>query len=111
MSSSPRRGDIYWVSLDPTIGAEAKKTRPGLIVSNDIGNQHSNRVIVIPVTSNIRKVFPFELQLDLPKGPSKAMVDQIRTVDKKRLLNKVCHIPVETMRDIDKIIKFVLALS
>ena len=56
-----KRGDIYWTNLDPTIGAEISKTRPALIVSNEINNKFANTVTVLPITSNIRKVFPFEV--------------------------------------------------
>ena len=60
----PQRGEIYWVSLDPTIGSEIAKTRPALIISNDIGNQHADRVIVAPIsTANVSKVYPFEVKL------------------------------------------------
>jgi mRNA interferase MazF len=50
----PRRGEIYWVNLEPTIGSETQKTRPGLIISNDIGNEMSNMVIIAPITSKIK---------------------------------------------------------
>ncbi len=76
----PQRGEIYWVNLDPTIGTEIDKTRPALIISNDIGNQYSDRVIVAPTTSqNIGRVYPFEVLI--PRGEagltqdSKALLD------------------------------------
>lgn len=71
----PRRGEIYWVNLDPTVGSEIAKTRPALIISNDIGNQYADRVIVAPISSgSVKKVYPFEVRLnagevDYPKLP------------------------------------------
>ena len=60
--SFPRRGEIYWVSLDPTVGTEIAKTRRALVISNDIGNQHADRVIVAPLTSGgIDRTYPFEV--------------------------------------------------
>jgi len=57
----PQRGEIYWVNLDPAIGSEIAKTRPALIISNNIGNQYADRVIVVPISSgNANKVYPFE---------------------------------------------------
>ena len=84
-----KRGDIYFAQLDPTRGAEIQKTRPVVIVSNDMANRASSLVTVVPLSSNVSRVFPFELavsaaQSGLPKD-SKAMAQQIRTIDKARL--------------------------
>ena len=88
--SFPRRGEVYWVRLDPTIGAEIAKTRPAVIISNDIGNQYAARVIVAPIsTGGTNNIYPFEVLLQAGEGglrqESKALLDQIRTVDKLRL--------------------------
>jgi mRNA interferase MazF len=86
----PGRGEIYLVTLDPTVGAEISKTRPALIISNDINNQFSDTITVIPITSYVEKIYPFEVLL--PPGESglsknsKAKCNQIRTIDKKRLI-------------------------
>ena len=106
----PLRGDVYWVSLDPTIGTEIKKTRPALIVSNDIGNENSNRVIVAPITSKIGKIYPFQVQIILKDKEGKVLLDQIRTVDKTRLGRKEGSVNVDTMGEIDQALKFVLSL-
>lgn len=84
-----KRGDIYFAQLDPTRGAEIQKTRPVVIVSNDMATRASSLVTVVPLSSNVSRVFPFELavsaaQSGLPKD-SKAMAQQIRTIDKARL--------------------------
>jgi len=87
-----RRGEIYFCNLDPTIGSEIKKTRPVIIVSNNASNKASNLLTVIPLTSNINKVYPFEVLLEkvdsgLTKN-SKIQCHQIRTVSKERLSGK-----------------------
>src|SRR3972149_379204 len=83
------RGQIYWVQLDPAIGSEIKKTRPALIVSNDVNNQFSDTVTVLPLTSQTKVIHPFEVLLPVGAGglkvASKAKANQIRTVDKQRL--------------------------
>ena len=88
-----KRGEIYFANLNPTIGKEIKKIRPVLIVSNDANNKVSDTITVIPITSNTRKVFPFEVFLDkqhsgLEKN-SKAKCHQIRTISKRRLIGKL----------------------
>jgi len=84
-----RRGEIYWVNLDPTIGSEIKKTRPAIVVSNNANNQVADTVTILPITSQVKVVHPFEILLPIGAGglkvASKAKANQIRTVDKKRL--------------------------
>jgi mRNA interferase MazF len=84
-----KKGDIYFANLDPTIGSEIKKTRPVVIVSNDANNRHSTRITVVPLTSQLDKVYPFEVLLQKSESglnkASKAQCDQIRTISKKRL--------------------------
>ncbi len=89
-----KRGDIYYANLDPTLGSEIAKRRPVLIVSNDRNNRVSNTVTIIPITSNIEHIYPFEVFLaagdsGLPK-PSKAQAQQIRTISKQRLGSEPC---------------------
>lgn len=112
----PKRGDIYWVQLDPAIGSEISKTRPALIISNDIGNEHSDRVIVTPITSKgLSKTYPFEVAI--PKGAagleedSKILLDQIRTVDKMRLAKRVGRLSPEMMFNVDRAIHLSLGLG
>ncbi len=112
----PKRGDIYWVQLDPTIGSEISKTRPALIISNNIGNEYSDRVIVAPITSKgLFKIYPFEVAI--PKGAagleedSKIFLDQIRTVDKTRLAKRVGRLSPEMMLKVDLAIHLSLGLG
>ncbi len=107
----PRRGDVYWTCLDPTLGSEVNKTRPALILSNDIANKRSQRVIVAPITSSIDKVYPFEAKIKLPEGFKKVMLDQIRSIDKMRLKKRIASIPSREMNEIERALKLALALS
>ena len=84
-----RRGEIYYADLSPTVGSEINKRRPVVIVSNDANNREANTVTVLPITSNVSRVYPFEILLSpkecgLPK-PSKAQAQQIRTISRERL--------------------------
>jgi len=84
-----RRGQIYWVQLDPTVGSEINKTRPALVVSNDSNNQVAETVTVLPITSKAKITRPFEVLVPAGAGglktDSKAKANQIRTIDKQRL--------------------------
>lgn len=111
----PRRGEIYWVNLDPTVGSEIRKTRPALIISNDVGNCYSALVIVAPVTSQgVARAYPFEVAV--PPGiagltrPSKVLLDQIRTVDKARLGECMGNLPPDLMDQVDAAIRLSLAV-
>ncbi len=87
-----KKGEIYFAKLDPTIGSEIKKTRPALIVSNDLNNEFSTLLTVIPLTSHIDKIYPTEVLLDQAETglnkDSKAQCGQIRTISKMRITTK-----------------------
>jgi mRNA interferase MazF len=83
------RGSVWWVEFDPAVGSEIHKTRPAIIVSNDIANQHLGRVVVVPVTSNTSRVYPGEAVVTVNGTQNKAMSDQIMSADKSRLKNKI----------------------
>ncbi len=83
-----KRGEIYWAQLDPTQGAEMKKLRPVLIISNNIANRFSSLITILPITSNTEKVHPFEVFIPAGEGReknSKVCCQQIRTISKERL--------------------------
>jgi mRNA interferase MazF len=105
MSKFPERGEIYLVCLDPTIGSEINKTRPALIISNDINNQAAQTVTVIPITSSTGKVYPFETLLPSQESGlsknSKAKCNQIRTIDKKRLVKSIGKVSIEKLKEIE----------
>ncbi len=87
------QGDINLINLDPVFKTEIGKTRPGLILSIDAMNQYSPRLIIAPITSTIGKLYPFEIFLKAGIGglenDSKIMLDQIRSLDKQRLVRKL----------------------
>ena len=113
--SFPHRGELYWVTLDPTIGSEIAKTRPAVVISNDVGNQHADRVIVAPISSgSTDKTYPFEVLLQaaeagLPKA-SKVLLDQIRTVDKQRLGSRIGALTSQRMEEVNRAIRLSLAV-
>lgn len=110
MSKYPKRGEIFWVNLDPTIGSEIKKTRPAVIISNNAGNEASSRVIVAPITSSVKKVFPFEVPIEIKEKKGKILLDQMRAIDKMRLGGKLGICDQTILDQIDDAIKIVLAL-
>ena len=96
MMGYPKKEEIYLVNFDPTVGHEVKKKRPALILSNNIHNQYSPLVTVAPLSSNTNKVYPFEVyvpkQLTGLNENSKIMIIQLKSIDKKRLINKIGNI-------------------
>jgi mRNA interferase MazF len=109
--SFPRRGEVYWVNLEPTIGAETKKTRPGLIVSNDIGNEVSKIIMIAPITSKVAHIYPFEVKVVVNTKPAKIMLNQCRAIDKSRLIDKIQSLDIDVMKEVDEAIKIVFGLS
>ena len=106
----PRRGEIYWADLDPTIGTEIQKTRPALIVSNDDANEFSNLVMIAPITSKIKRVFPFEVKIPLKGKNSKILLNQCRAIDKFRLSGKIGEVDIRTMEAVENAIRIVFGL-
>lgn len=84
-----RRGEVWWVSFDPTIGGEIRKTRAAVVVSNNAANAVLNRVVVVPLSSQTDKLYPGEARVQLEGRVSKAMADQITTASKERLRNRM----------------------
>jgi len=85
----PRRCEVWWVSFDASVGGEIKKTRPAIILSNDAANRALNRVIVVPISSQVAKLYPGEALVTINGDQRKAMADQIMTASKQRLKNKL----------------------
>lgn len=106
---SINRGDIFLVNFDPTLGSETKKTRPAVVVSNDINNRYSPIVSISPITSNVSRVYTFEVEVsDASAGlerPSKIMVNQTRAVDKARLVKRLGCLSPTIMQAVDDAIK------
>ena len=109
--SRPRRGDVYWVALDPALGTEIKKTRPAVVVSNDSANAFGLRVVVLPVTSNVSSLFPGETLVSVGGKPGRVLGDQIRSVDKKRLRGRLGSLTREELRAVDAALRITLDLA
>lgn len=110
-----KRGDIYYADLSPVVGSEQGGIRPVLVIQNDIGNKYSPTVIVAAITSQINKSkLPTHLEINADQfgiaKDSVILLEQLRTIDKRRLREKVCHIGVESMKKIDYALKISLGL-
>lgn len=110
-----KRGEIFYANLSPSVGSEVSKRRPVLIVSNNANNRAASTVTIVPITSNVSRVYPFEVLLLLEQSglskPSKAQVQQIRTISKQRLtVERVGSLKQETMQLVDTAIRLHLAL-
>ena len=105
-----RRGEIWWVRFDPSVGGEIRKTRPAVVVSNDRFNVGNNRVQVVPLTSSEKRLYLFEAYVMVRGRQNKAMADQIRTIAKERVGEKIGHVTTNEMKAIEKAICIQLAL-
>ena len=111
-----KRGDIFYADLSPVIGSEQGGIRPVLVVQNDVGNKFSPTVICAAITSKINKAkLPTHVEInateyDLVKN-SVILLEQVRTIDKRRLKEKICHLDDELMAQVDKGIKISFALN
>ena len=95
------RGSVWWVEFDPAVGTEIRKTRPAVIVSNDIANKYLGRVVVVPLTSSVSRKYPGEAVVTVNGNKNKAMTDQIMSADKSRLKNKIAVLSDSDMISIE----------
>jgi mRNA interferase MazF len=114
-----RRGDIYSVDLDPVLGSEADKYRPAIVVSNDAANQTATRlgrgvVTVVPVTSNLERVYPFQVRLPSETTglgrDSKAQAEQVRSIAVQRIGRWLGRVPDGLMQEVDEALRLHLGL-
>lgn len=105
-----KRGEVWWVNFDPSVGGEIRKQRPAVIVSNNAANKFLNRVQVVPFTSNVERVYPSEAVVSFQGKQSKAMADQLTTVSKLRLVSKAGSLTTAEMEQIELAIKIQLGM-
>ena len=106
----PLRGEVWWVAFDPSIGGEIRKARPAVVVSNDIANRELNRVQVIPLTSNVGRLYPSEAYVMLNGEQRKAMADQLSTVSKLRLRERIGRLMPDDVATVEHAICLQLGL-
>ncbi|WP_443090602.1 type II toxin-antitoxin system endoribonuclease NdoA [Bacillus velezensis] len=110
-----KRGDVYFADLSPVVGSEQGGVRPVLVIQNDIGNRFSPTAIVAAITAQIQKAkLPTHVEIDAKRygfeRDSVILLEQIRTIDKQRLTDKITHLDVEMMDKVDEALQISLAL-
>ena len=106
-----QRGEVWWVNFDPSIGGEIQKQRPALILSNDASNKHLNRLQVIPLSTRVERLYPSEVVVTLNGKPHKAMADQLTTVSKLRLSNRIGRLATADLVQVERVVKLQLDLN
>ena len=106
----PRRGEVWWVSFDTSVGGEIRKTRPAIVLSNNAANAALNRVIVVPLTSQTEKVYPGEALVTVSGEQSKAKADQIATASKQRLRRKLGSLTSADLAAVEKAVLLQLGI-
>jgi mRNA interferase MazF len=106
-----RRGEVYWIAFDPSVGGEIQKTRPAVIVSNDAANRATNRTIVVPLTTQVDRVYAGETLIQLNGQTRKAMADQLTTASKLRFKKVIGTLSPEDMGRVERAILIQLGIK
>lgn len=110
MTDWPRRGEVWWVEFDPSIGGEIQKTRPAIVVSNDGSNRALNRIQVVPLTSNMRRMYPGNVLVSIGGRESRALADQLFTASKLRFKGRLGRLSEDDMLGVEDAVRVQLAL-
>lgn len=105
-----KRGEVWWVAFAPSMGGEVQKQRPAVIVSNDASNIHLNRLQVVPLTSVVDRLYPSEAFVVVKGRKHKAMADQLATVSKARLSNRIARLSKSDLQGVEEAIRVQLGL-
>jgi len=106
-----KRGEVYWLAFDPSVGGEIQKTRPAVVVSNDAANTALNRALVVPLSSQISRVYPGEALVQLNGETRKAMADQLTTASKQRFRSRLGKLSDEDMELLENSILLQLGMK
>jgi mRNA interferase MazF len=107
----PRRGEIWWATLDPTVGAEINKTRPCVVISNSVVNQHRRTVVIIPLSSSPRAAPPVLVSVTCSGQPAIAVIDQVRAVSKERLVRHIENLSAQELESVEDALREILELD
>lgn len=110
-----RRGDVFLVNFRPAREDEASDVRPAVVVTNNLANQAGTTIVVVPITSNTEKVYPFQVHLPVERSglnqDSKIQVEQLRSISVRQLGRRLSHLPEDLMEELNRKIKLHLALT
>ena len=106
-----KRGEVWWVNFGPSVAGEIRKERPAVIVSNNVANKHLNRVQVVPLTTAVGRLYPSEAYVTVRRRKHKAMADQLATVSKKRLMNRVGRLSATDLVGVENAIRVQLGMQ
>ena len=111
LGHAPRRGEIWWVNLDPSVGSEIKKTRLCVVVTSDVLNERRRTLVVVPLSSSPRAAPPLLVQVKCAGRPAVAVIDQVRAVSRERFLRRVELIPSAELQAVENALREILELE